>query len=176
MYRRIQVDPSNRHYQRILWRDDPTKPIQTYQLNTVTYGTASAPYLTTRTLQQLASDKETNYSRAAVTFKSDFYMDDLITGANTYQDALTLRHEFIQLANKSGFELRQWASNHPGLVPESGSNDDTAVLTITTDQTKKTLGLSWQRNTDQLRYNIRKSQYPQKITKSYHASRNYLTP
>ena len=30
MYRQIQVDPSDRHYQRILWRDDPTKPVQTY--------------------------------------------------------------------------------------------------------------------------------------------------
>ena len=105
----------------MLWRDNPTKPIQTYQLNTVTYGTASAPYVATRTLQRLVSDEETKYSRAADTFKFDFYMDDLITGANTYEDALTLRYELTQLANKGGFELRQWTSNHPGLVSDSGS-------------------------------------------------------
>ena len=84
---------------------------------------------------------------------------------------MILRYKLTQLANKGDFELRQWASNHPGLISDSGSNDDTAVLTIDTDQTRKTLGLSWQRKTDQLCYNIRKSHYPQKITKRVMLSR-----
>ena len=161
MYRQIHVAPADRHYQKILWRDDPTKPLRTYRWNTVTYGTAFAPYLATRTLHQLASDKEEIYSRAAVTFKSDFYMDDLITNADTYEDALALR----QLASKGGFELRQWASNHPGLVPAPASNDDPPVLTIATDQSKKTLGLAWHRNGDSLRYNILKFPNQQRVSK-----------
>ncbi|XP_043506296.1 uncharacterized protein LOC122526811 [Frieseomelitta varia] len=134
---------------------------QDVPINTMTYGTASAPYLATRTLHQLASDEQEAYSRAAATFKSDFYMDDLITGADTYEDALTLRHELTQLANKGGFELRQWASNHPGLVPASLSNDNTPAMTIATDQTKKTLGLSC----DSLRYDIRKFPNRQRVSK-----------
>jgi hypothetical protein len=45
MYRMIWVDPSQHLLQRILWRADPSKPIQIYELKTVTYGTTSAPYL-----------------------------------------------------------------------------------------------------------------------------------
>ena len=76
-------------------------------MNTITYGTAAAPYLATKTLQQLVTDDETSIRRTATIFKSDFYMDDLITGTETYEDALALRQELTQLASKGGFELRQ---------------------------------------------------------------------
>ena len=85
-----------------------------WHTNWTQWGTG--PCLVSRTLYQLASDKEEAYNRAVATFKSEFYMEDLITGADTYEDALALRHELTQLANKGGFELCQWASNHPGLV------------------------------------------------------------
>jgi len=48
MYRQIKVYPLDRDLQRVLWRYSTEEPIQEYQLNTVTYGTASAPYLATR--------------------------------------------------------------------------------------------------------------------------------
>ena len=93
-------------------------------------------------------------------------MDDLITGTDTYEDALTLRQELTQLASKGKFEFRQWASNHQGLVPESESTKDSAVLTIPADQTKKTLGLSWHRQEDTLHYAIREiARHPRRITK-----------
>ncbi|XP_025830880.1 uncharacterized protein LOC112904616 [Agrilus planipennis] len=48
MYRQVLVPPDDRRYQRILWRRTPSCPIKHYVLNTMTYGTASAPYLATR--------------------------------------------------------------------------------------------------------------------------------
>ena len=44
MFRQILIDRRDRNFQLILWRTDPTEQIQTFQLNTVTYGTACAPY------------------------------------------------------------------------------------------------------------------------------------
>jgi hypothetical protein len=55
MYRQILIDPAHRNYQRILWRDSPEKELSHYQLNTVTYGTVSAPYQATRCLQELST-------------------------------------------------------------------------------------------------------------------------
>ncbi|GFS56538.1 DUF1758 domain-containing protein [Trichonephila clavipes] len=49
MYRMIDVDVSQRPLQRILWKGDVNEPVKVYQLNTVTYGTASAPFLAMRT-------------------------------------------------------------------------------------------------------------------------------
>ncbi|XP_017475257.1 PREDICTED: uncharacterized protein LOC108365671 isoform X2 [Rhagoletis zephyria] len=48
MYRQVVMHEDDRKYQYILWRSSPTEEVSTYQLNTVTYGMASAPYLAIR--------------------------------------------------------------------------------------------------------------------------------
>ncbi|GFX28646.1 integrase catalytic domain-containing protein [Trichonephila clavipes] len=63
----------------ILWKDSVDGPVQTYKLNTVTYGTTCAPYLATRTIQQLARDEGEHYPLAASVTIRDIYMDDILT-------------------------------------------------------------------------------------------------
>ncbi|GFS72039.1 DUF1758 domain-containing protein [Trichonephila clavipes] len=62
MFRQIKVHEEDVDWQRILWRDSPTEPIREYRLTTVTYGTSSAPFLSTRTLRQLAIDEQEKLS------------------------------------------------------------------------------------------------------------------
>ncbi|XP_018393747.1 PREDICTED: uncharacterized protein LOC108772639, partial [Cyphomyrmex costatus] len=50
MYRQISVHASQTCLQRILWREDPSASVDTYELTTVTYGTASASFLATMCL------------------------------------------------------------------------------------------------------------------------------
>ena len=56
MYRQVLIHPDDRPYQRILWRESTKDPPTTYPRRTVTYRTASAPFLATRTLVQVALD------------------------------------------------------------------------------------------------------------------------
>lgn len=49
MYRMIKIDNDDQRYHTILWRSNPSEPLKEYQLNTVTFGTAAAPFLATRT-------------------------------------------------------------------------------------------------------------------------------
>lgn len=88
MSRQILVSPEHQPYQCILWRN--ANKICVYALRTVTYGTTSAPYLAIRVLQQLASDEEENYPNACQVLTSDTYVDDVISGTDTLQEALTL--------------------------------------------------------------------------------------
>jgi len=83
MYRQILVREQDRDLQRILWRTDVNEKVQTFRLNTVTYGTSSAPFLAVRCLKELAIREEMKYPVAAKVLQTDFYMDDLITGAHT---------------------------------------------------------------------------------------------
>lgn len=55
MYRQVLVDPRDTSVQLIVWKPSPDQPMETYELKTVTYGTASAPFLATRVLIQLAA-------------------------------------------------------------------------------------------------------------------------
>lgn len=105
MYRQILIDPTHRDYQRIVWRFNPTSEIEHYRLNTVTYGTSSAPFLATRTLNQLSKDYKAMYPEASKTIARNFYVDDLLSGASTVQDALKLQKEIVQLVDSGGFKL-----------------------------------------------------------------------
>lgn len=116
MFRQIRVNPNDTVYQRILWRENRLEPIKSYQLNTVTYGTASAPFFAVRSLFQLAEDEGNAFPVAAAAIKQDFYMNDLLTGATTFEGAVQLRDQLIQLTRLGGFNLRQWASNETALI------------------------------------------------------------
>jgi hypothetical protein len=85
MYRQVLVDEGHRPLQSIVWRENPSQPLQTFELNTVTYGTASAPFLAIRSLHQITHNNMQAYSEASLIIISDFYVDDLFTGADSIE-------------------------------------------------------------------------------------------
>ncbi|GFS72701.1 transposable element Tcb2 transposase [Trichonephila clavipes] len=97
MFRQIKGHEEDLDWQRFLWRDSPTEPIREYRLTTVTYGTSSAPFISTRTLRQLAIDKQENYPAASRATLSHFYVDDLMSGSATKKGAIQLLSELKEL-------------------------------------------------------------------------------
>ncbi|XP_060531501.1 uncharacterized protein LOC132705087 [Cylas formicarius] len=93
MYRQILVQEEFHPLQLILWRADPMYELQTFSLNTVTYGTASAPFLATRCLKQLAIEYESLNHHASRVISKDFYVDDLLSGADSFEEAVRLCQE-----------------------------------------------------------------------------------
>ncbi|GFT50520.1 DUF1758 domain-containing protein [Trichonephila clavipes] len=133
MFRQIKVHEGDVDWQRILWRDSPTEPIREYRITTVTYGTSSAPFLSTRTLRQLAIDEQENYPAASRATLSHFYVDDLLSGSATKKGAIQLVSELQEIMKRGGFSLRKWVSNDPDVlttIPEALK----AVLFQTHDQ------------------------------------------
>jgi hypothetical protein len=112
MYRQIVVHPQDRDLQRILWRYSTEEPIQEYRLTTVTYRTSSAPFLATRCLKKLADDNEQQYPRDTQVLNNDFYVDDLLSGTSTIEEAIDIQKELSSLLQTAGLTLRKWASNH----------------------------------------------------------------
>ncbi|XP_050513612.1 uncharacterized protein LOC126889394 [Diabrotica virgifera virgifera] len=83
MYRQVLVNEDDCQVQKIIWRADSNEGLKCYKLNTVTYGTASAPYLAVRSLLQVAEDNKRDYPLASKIIKGDFYMDDLLSSSDT---------------------------------------------------------------------------------------------
>lgn len=123
MYRQILVDPRDTDYQRILWRSSPDKSVQDYRLLTVTYGTAAAPYLALRVIQQLATDEGAHFPIAVPVVQSQIYVDDCIFGADNQVIARQTRNQLIDLFKRGGFHLRKWASNCPELLSDIDPSD-----------------------------------------------------
>lgn len=152
MYRQVQIQPTQRPLQTILWRRDPSLPIQKYELNTVTYGTKSAPYLAIRSLFELAVINEKSNPVVSNVIKHYFHIDDLLTGADTIEEARTLGTEIAKILNDGCFHLYKWRSNNVHIVKDiSGNNFSTQGLNFDND-VSKTLGLKWPPHDDMLQW------------------------
>lgn len=150
MYRQVAIHPDDRHLQQIVWRDEPSEPLKVYQLNTVTYGTASAPFIATRCLKQISL--ECVDDNIAEIIAHDFYVDDLLTGGDNLGKVDNIRNKVTAALASACMPLRKWKSNDSRLVPESlgGAVD----LNIGDAEPSKTLGLGWQTKTDELCFSI----------------------
>jgi len=107
MYRQVLVHSDDRNYQRILWRFSADDPVKEYRLNTVTYGQACASYLVIRCLRQLARENAERYPFASNALLNDTYVDDIISGADTVEDARNLQKQLSSLLREGGFEVHK---------------------------------------------------------------------
>ncbi|CAG9102625.1 unnamed protein product [Plutella xylostella] len=168
MYRMVRVADENTHFQRILWRDAPDKPIEHYRLLRLTFGTACAPYLAVKSLQRLADDEKHKYPLAAEITKSDFYIDDLLTGCDTEEEALTIYNEMNDLMRAGGFDLQKWSSNNENVmkyISENKRADQEVPLKV--NSLVKILGVCWNRDTDSFEYTLNMLEPRQPITKRH---------
>ncbi|XP_055912003.1 uncharacterized protein LOC129946017 [Eupeodes corollae] len=150
MYRQIQMKQPDTFYQLIYWRDNKMNPLQLYRLKTVTFGTASAPYLATRTLNKLADDEKDKYPLAAQMIRHDMYVDDLVSGADSVPEAQQKVAEINHLLSLAGFHLRKWASNSEdaliNIAPQEREVD--FLLPFDSSEHIKTLGIKWLPSSD----------------------------
>ncbi|XP_044312490.1 uncharacterized protein LOC123037080 [Drosophila rhopaloa] len=161
MYRQVLIDPSHRKFQYILWRSSNDQEIRTYQLNTVTYGTASAPYLAIRSLSHLANQHASSHQIGAEAIKSCFYVDDFLGGANKLDQLNQIQTEVIAILTAGKMELAKWHSNHQDFV------NDTTVKELNLDDyaTTSTLRLKWDQREDIFKFSFNCSTAPESITK-----------
>ncbi|KAK9736638.1 Pao retrotransposon peptidase [Popillia japonica] len=130
------------------------RAVQTYELTTVTYGTASASYLTIKALQQTAIAIKDSQPFGAEIILRYFYVDDLLTGINFKTEAQRIIAEVRNILEKGKFELKKWASNEPELlqtIPTSCSGS--TILNLDKSEGVNTLGLQWS-TTDTLQYSL----------------------
>ncbi|XP_053691129.1 uncharacterized protein LOC128739658 [Sabethes cyaneus] len=155
MYRMVLQQWADRKLHKIFWRDHRSDDIRVFQLNTVTYGTASAPYLATKCLKRLAELDGHKYPNAARILAKDFYVDDMMTGVDCVEDGVKLCSDMQQLMKGGGFNLRKWSSNCPAVlvkIPAELHDDRVSFELDDSSATIKTLGLIWEPRIDVFRF------------------------
>lgn len=152
MYRQVWVREEDRKYQRVLWGN--LDNIKTYELNTVTFGISSAPFLAIRCLHKLAEEEGHKFPLAAKLLINDLYVDNVLTGARTVEKALRIKYEITELLKLGGFKLRQWGSNEPKILCGLDKEDIIPNVYLDKDQPVKTLGISWNAKSDSITYTV----------------------
>lgn len=163
MYRQVKVNPEQVDFQRVVWRDDPGSEIEEYRLLRVTFGTASAPYLAVKSLQQVAVDHGAKNPEVSAKIKNDFYVDDLMTGCQSVKDGLALQRSMNEVLNRAGFQLQKWVSSCDELdkqIPskerkaKESENNGQGSKNIRENEIVKILGISWDRDSDKFKYSV----------------------
>ncbi|XP_066603396.1 uncharacterized protein [Prorops nasuta] len=163
IYRQVLIHPEDRKYQQILWRVNGE--IKTFEINTVTFGVASALFLAIRTLHKLAEDEEFNFPIGAHNIKNNMYVDDLITGAQSISELQRIQDETTNILSRRGFHIRQWASNNSQIINDVNIQSIHTNLLLDQEPNIKILGIFWNNSTDQIRYKVNSSQPTGKLTK-----------
>ncbi|XP_025832766.1 uncharacterized protein LOC112905148 [Agrilus planipennis] len=167
MYRQILIEENQRNLQLILWRSNRDEPVQTFRLNTITYGMAASSFIAIRCLHQLAVEYQAKYPKASKIIQNDFYVDDLLTGFNSIEEAITLQRQIVEILNSGHFALRKWLSNDASLLNKitTDNNLEKGKLDLSNSSSTKTLGIIWNPQQDSFGYATTKCNMKGSVTK-----------
>ncbi|XP_065084349.1 uncharacterized protein LOC135706631 [Ochlerotatus camptorhynchus] len=153
MYRQVLQALQDRRFLRIFWRPHPSQKLRVLELCTVTYGTASAPYLATRCLVQLVEEEGEFFPIASRIVKEETYMDDVLSGADSVEDAIEAQQQLKQLLGRGGFPIHKWCSNSKEFLERIPVEDQEKRVPLEerdVNEAIKVLGLLWDPNADTL--------------------------
>ena len=153
MYREVELLPTDRDLHRFVWRPTPQQSIQDFRMTRVTFGVSASPYLAIKTLQQTAKDHGAEHPTASAHICSSFYVDDLLAGAKTAEEAKDLFVQLRSILRKGGFNLCKWRSSNSKVLQSIPLDLQEKLLTkdATTLQPSaqpKALGLQWDSKED----------------------------
>jgi hypothetical protein len=77
-FRQILVPEADRNYQRILFRFDPSGPLEEYRLETVTYGLQCSSFCSASALRFIAENL-TDHAPTRFALTESTYVDDCLT-------------------------------------------------------------------------------------------------
>lgn len=84
-------------------------------------------------------------------------MDDLMSGSDTIEEAITTANQITEILNKAKFKLQKWSSNSLKFIENFKQREKNELVEIDMklDRTVRTLGISWDTEMDILKYNNR---------------------
>ncbi|XP_046806904.1 uncharacterized protein LOC124419914 [Lucilia cuprina] len=82
----------DRKFQLILWRESEIDSLEIYKLNAVTYGT--------------------KLPIGSKVVRRDFYVDDLLTGADSIEELEVIRNQVTEILQSVGLNRTKWVSNY----------------------------------------------------------------
>ncbi len=90
---------------------EPDGKLQDYRMKHLTFGVKPSAYLATQVIQHLARAHSLTHPQASQAFLTDFYVDDILSGAETIREADTLRQQLCDLLLQAGMMLRKWRTS-----------------------------------------------------------------
>ena len=156
MFSQIVLDPDDRRYHRILWRDmDTNSPIRTFEAVRLPFGDRASPFLAQHVIRTHAEENLENFPLAAEICLNSLYMDDALSSRDDAPTVKKLREELTELLKKAGFSIRKWVSNSIDVLQDIPEDDRAPGLYDLNESelpSLKVLGVHWNAKEDVFGY------------------------
>lgn len=121
----------------------------------VSFGVTLSPFLLAATLQHHFKNVPEQLTKTADAIRSQLYIDDLVTGVDSRQEARGLYEEAAKILNQAGMRLCKWMSNGLKLVEllQDGETQHTDA-DFGHSGVRKVLRVGWNPQTYQFEYMI----------------------
>ncbi|XP_077546213.1 uncharacterized protein LOC144158900 [Haemaphysalis longicornis] len=112
----ILVRPEDRDALRFLWyermptKSDPSPPMEVWRMTRVPFGATSSPFILAATLRHHLS-KADSHPETTKKIAESLYVDDLITGTESEQEAEDFYRQALEVMNLASMTLRKWSTN-----------------------------------------------------------------
>ncbi|GFV62472.1 integrase catalytic domain-containing protein [Trichonephila clavipes] len=157
----LQICLSDEHKDavRFLWSDDEPcvykRPkLQVYRFNRVNFGVCSSPFLLAATIRHHIEKYKHEFPDTVELLDRNFYVDDLISGGNEFEEALQTSRRAKNIMEAAGMDLRKWITNDANLMEQWKKENFNVhpvheIVSLGANGTK-VLGLPWNTNKDYL--------------------------
>lgn len=158
----ISIHEEDRDAMRFLWwKHDAEgkllKEVQTWRMTRVTFGTTPSTFLLAATIKHHLKQVEDRFPDTTRTLQKAIYVDDVILGAATLNDAVKLYKEAKQVFREAAMNLRKWTSNEERLNKIIDENErDDSHIEIRSRGFTMLLGLIWKHSKDVISFPVEK--------------------
>ena len=125
----VSMSEGDRDVLRFLWIDDVLKDnpsICIFRFTRVVFGVSSSPFLLNATIKHHLNEYSRSHPQLVKTLSQSTYVDDIISGAKSDDDAFLLYKESKSLLKEGGFNLRKFITNSSQL--QKRIDEDEGVL------------------------------------------------
>ncbi|XP_077536023.1 uncharacterized protein LOC144148349 [Haemaphysalis longicornis] len=151
----IGLRESDRDALRFLWfrtspkAGQPLPELDVWRMTRVPFGATSSPCLLAATLKHHFRSVENRFPVTARLLQDSMYMDDLLIGADTTENAIQMHREILEIFREASMNIRKWASNDPVVAAEFEQGMTSAEKSLCSPSgTLKVLGIHWNKQSD----------------------------
>lgn len=172
----VSIDPEQRNFLRFLWVDDVESPdpqIIVFRYTKAIFGAVCSPYLLSATIRHHLRQYEETEPEFVENVKKSLYCDDYVSTFDSESEAMAYYEKLKQCFMDAGFNLRKWKTNSKDLGEEivkqetfnftdaktenlqhesEAKSVPDADSSIPKSKNEKVLGLLWDKDADQLRF------------------------
>ena len=159
MFYQVLVSPEDRDSLRFLWWPEgnlDAEPVL-YRMKVHLFGATSSPSCAAFALRLTAKEYSKFFPpNVAETVLKSFYVDDLLTSANSVETAVTLIHHLRNLMQKGGFKLTKWISSSKEVMQTVPLEERAKIVQdlSLSNVENRVLGMNWNIDKDAFTFEV----------------------